>query len=84
MRSVLVLTSALLVAFAAANPVDMTPRSEVLPRDTILAMRQAGCNCNESSCEGPPCCANGTCARSLLLSRDTILAMRQAGCVHGE
>ncbi|KAF2684055.1 hypothetical protein K458DRAFT_389271 [Lentithecium fluviatile CBS 122367] len=61
MRFSAIIASTFFVVLAAANPVDMTPRSELLSPRTVLAMRQAGCNCDENSCEGPACCANGSC-----------------------
>ncbi|PVI01864.1 hypothetical protein DM02DRAFT_334679 [Periconia macrospinosa] len=63
MRFSTTLLSTLLVAVVAANPIDVTPGAAMsLDPRTVLIMRQSfGCNCGESSCSGPACCANGSC-----------------------
>ncbi|CAI6334129.1 unnamed protein product [Periconia digitata] len=62
MRFSTTVLSTLLVSLVAASPVDVTPRAAMsLNPRRILVMRQFGCDCNESSCSGPACCANGSC-----------------------
>ncbi|KAK6837932.1 hypothetical protein PG995_012229 [Apiospora arundinis] len=46
---------AVIVAFAVAM-------AAATPAITVNSLNgRADCNCNENSCQGPPCCANGSC-----------------------